>query len=126
MTYVFVYDDHLVLGSTYEQDTWDESIDESQSRAIIERCRTLARIDGCPNWRDLGAEIIDRRVGLRPIRGEAGVSEDIRLEIEHAGDGRTIVHNDGHGRSGVSLAWGTAEEATELAVAVARGSSRPG
>jgi D-amino-acid oxidase len=124
VTYVFVYDDHLVLGSTYEHDTWDESIDESESQAIIERCRNLARIDGCPNWRELGTEIIDRRVGLRPIRGQAGVSEDIRLEIEHAGDGRAIVHNYGHGRSGVSLAWGTAEEAADMALAVINKTSR--
>jgi D-amino-acid oxidase len=52
------------------------------------------------------------------------VSEDIRLEIEHAGDGRAIVHNYGHGRSGVSLAWGTAEEAADMALAVINKTSR--
>jgi D-amino-acid oxidase len=124
VAYVFIYDDHLVLGSTYEADVWDEVIEEEEVQAIVERCRRLACIDGCPNWRDLGAEIIDRRVGLRPIRGEAGISEDIRLEIEHAGAGRTIVHNYGHGRSGVSLAWGTAEEAADMALAVINGTVR--
>ncbi len=125
VTYVFIYDDHLVLGSTYEQDAWDERIDQGQLQAIIDRCRKLACVDGCPNWRDLGAEILDRRVGLRPARGQTGVTEDVRLEIEHAGAGRTIVHNYGHGRSGVSLAWGTAEEAADLVSAVARGTARP-
>jgi len=121
VTYVFTYDDHVVLGSTYDQDEWDERIDEGEVQGIIDRCRNLARIDGCQNWRALGVEIIDRRVGLRPIRGEAGISEDIRLQIEHAGTGRTIVHNYGHGRSGVSLAWGTAEEAADQVCAVVHG-----
>lgn len=44
-----------------------------------------------------------------------------RLPIEHVGAARTIAHNDGHGRSGVSLEWVTAEEAADRACAVARG-----
>lgn len=62
VAYVFIYDDHLVLGSTYEADVWDEVIEEEEVQAIIEHCCRLAGIDGCPNWRDLGAEIIDRSV----------------------------------------------------------------
>jgi D-amino-acid oxidase len=47
------------------------------------------------------------RVGLRPFRA-AGV----RLEVEKS-DSR-IVHNYGHGGSGVSLSWGCAAEVANL------------
>jgi D-amino-acid oxidase len=110
VTYVFVYEDHLVLGSTYERDVWEETIDEAAAAAILERARALVRVDGCPRWRELGTEIIDRRVGLRPARGAGDCTEDIRLETEHVGPGRDIVHHYGHGRSGISLSWGTSEE----------------
>jgi len=53
--------------------------------------------------------VIRTTVGLRPHR-EAG----FRLEVERFDD-RTIVHNYGHGGSGMSLSWGTARMAAELA-----------
>jgi D-amino-acid oxidase len=110
VTYVFVYDDHVVLGSTYERDVWDETFDDTAADAILERCRALVRLDGCLRWRELGAEVIDRRVGLRPARGTGGRTEDIRIDVEHVAPGRAIVHHYGHGRSGISLAWGTSAE----------------
>ncbi|MEO1035939.1 MAG: FAD-dependent oxidoreductase [Pseudomonadota bacterium] len=49
-------------------------------------------------------------VGLRPFR-PAGY----RLAIETL-DGKTIVHNYGHGGAGITLSWGTSKTAAELAV----------
>jgi len=43
------------------------------------------------------------RVGLRPYRRTG-----IRLEREQLADGRTVLHNYGHGGSGFTLAWGCA------------------
>jgi D-amino-acid oxidase len=45
------------------------------------------------------------RVGLRPFR-KAGV----RLERDQLHDGRTVIHNYGHGGSGFTLSWGCACE----------------
>jgi D-amino-acid oxidase len=47
-------------------------------------------------------------VGLRPGRAE------VRLEKELI-SGKVIIHNYGHGGSGVTLSWGCAEEVVELA-----------
>lgn len=53
------------------------------------------------------AEILGHRVALRPSRPE------VRLEEEHLGSAR-VVHNYGHGGSGVSLSWGCAAEVTSI------------
>ncbi|MEN0064206.1 MAG: FAD-dependent oxidoreductase [Myxococcota bacterium] len=54
--------------------------------------------------------IIDITVGLRPFR-PAGP----RVEAQQFGD-TTVVHHYGHGGAGMSLAWGTARRAADLAV----------
>ncbi len=113
VTYIFRYDNHLVLGSTYERNVWEEAIDDGAIKAIVERCRELARLDNQPGWSEIGRDPIDRRVGLRPVRGPGDMCEDIRLELEPRKSG-AIIHNYGHGRSGISLAWGTANEAADL------------
>jgi D-amino-acid oxidase len=61
-----------------------------------------------PALRD--ASVLGHRVGLRPARSR------VRLEAERSGN-LTIVHNYGHGGSGVTLSWGCAEDAAELALA---------
>ena len=53
------------------------------------------------------AEIIEDLGGLRPGRTE------VRLEMERIKD-RPLVHNYGHGGSGVTLSWGCADEVVEL------------
>jgi D-amino-acid oxidase len=47
------------------------------------------------------------RVGLRPAR-----KDNIRLEQE---PGTDIIHNYGHGGSGVTLSWGCAKEVVQIA-----------
>ena len=54
--------------------------------------------------------IIRTTVGLRPTRPSGFV-----LRSETFGD-KTIIHNYGHGGSGMSLSWGTAHLAMELAL----------
>ncbi len=53
--------------------------------------------------------IIREVVGLRPYRPEGFV-----VEAERLGD-KLLVHNYGHGGAGVTLSWGTASLAVELA-----------
>lgn len=55
--------------------------------------------------------IIRTTIGLRPFRPSGFVLKTEKL------DGKTIVHNFGHGGSGMSLSWGTASMATEMAMA---------
>jgi len=55
--------------------------------------------------------VIRTTIGLRPHRPSGFVLKTARL------DNKTIVHNFGHGGSGMSLSWGTASMATDLAMA---------
>ena len=50
------------------------------------------------------------KVGLRPFR-----KSGVRLEPEKLLDGRTIIHNYGHGGAGFTLSWACAEEVYAIA-----------
>src|SRR5206468_10512238 len=53
--------------------------------------------------------VLAERVGLRPFRRSG-----LRLEREHLRDGRTVIHNYGHGGAGFTLSWGCARKVLEL------------
>ena len=84
-------------------------------------------LEGCcrilPSLRD--AEIISDWAGLRPYR------EPLRVELEQVslmgGSQRLpVVHNYGHGGSGLTLGWGTAGDAIALVkVALQRSGPSP-
>jgi D-amino-acid oxidase len=115
---VFNFGDHLVLGGTFEMGREDSTPDEPALGAIVDRCRNLLRLDGHPRWADLARTRLQARAAPRPSRGRGDVHEDIRLEREDLPGGRTIVHNYGHGRTGVTLSWGCAAEAADLVLGV--------
>jgi glycine/D-amino acid oxidase-like deaminating enzyme len=52
--------------------------------------------------------LLRRVAGIRPFRRGA-----IRIELERIG-AKTVVHNYGHSGAGVTLSWGSAEEAADL------------
>jgi D-amino-acid oxidase len=52
--------------------------------------------------------VLVERVGLRPFR-----KSGVRLESGRLGDGRTVIHNYGHGGAGFTLSWGCAREVLE-------------
>ena len=54
--------------------------------------------------------VLAERVGLRPFRRSG-----VRLERDRLRDGRTVIHNYGHGGAGFTLSWGCAREVLELA-----------
>jgi D-amino-acid oxidase len=54
--------------------------------------------------------VLAERVGLRPFRRSG-----VRLEGDQLRDGRTAIHNYGHGGAGFTLSWGCASEVLELA-----------
>ncbi|MGH3436564.1 MAG: FAD-dependent oxidoreductase, partial [Sciscionella sp.] len=83
-------------------DSWDTTPDPALAARIVARCRTVEP-------RLAAAEVIETVVGLRPDRPA------VRVEAESLGAAWS-VHNYGHGGSGVSLSWGCAREAAELAL----------
>lgn len=105
-TYVHPRSHDVVLGGTFEEGRWDTTPCLHTSRAILRRCTALV-----PEL--AGARVIGHRVGLRPVRPSG-----IRLEVDPLvlPGGARLVHNYGHGGAGVTLAWGCAETATELAL----------
>jgi len=94
----------LLLGGLTEPDEWSTGINlenYSPIRDMLQRCVEFLPI--------LKQACIDPkepvRAGLRPLR-----RENVRLEQEA---GTRIIHNYGHGGSGVTFSWGCALEVAE-------------
>lgn len=102
-TYVIHRGADVILGGTFEPDNDDPEPDAAQVDDILTRCAPLLQR---PATR---ADVRDVKVGFRPYR------TSIRLERMDLPQGIAIVHNYGHGGSGMTLAWGCADEACRLA-----------
>lgn len=94
-----------LLGGLAEPHEWNEEIgldNYEPIREIFKRCvRFLPRLEQAEI--DLDCPV---KVGLRPMR-----QENIRFELE---SGTRVIHNYGHGGSGVTFSWGCAEEVAAL------------
>lgn len=115
--YIFPYPNHIVLGGTYERDQWAEQTDEPTLERIIQRCRRLLDRAGLPGADRLARSRLRAVAGLRPARVAAGDDEAVRLERSRTADGRPLIHNYGHGRAGITLSWGCAEDVVRLVAA---------
>jgi D-amino-acid oxidase len=104
LVYMFPHGDRVVLGGTEQEGDWTTEPDPDTAERIVAACAAVEPALG-------GAPVLAHRVGLRPFRPE------VRLEAETAGGGTTVVHNYGHGGSGVTLSWGCARDAAGLALA---------
>jgi len=113
-TYVFPFDDYIVLGGTYERGIAREETDETALAGIIQRCRAMLVALGYADADRLGADRLRTLAGLRPARVIGDCDESVRLEREPVGQGRWLIHNYGHGRAGVTLAWGCAVHVADL------------
>jgi D-amino-acid oxidase len=97
--------DRLVLGGLVEPHEWDTDLTYDSYppvREMLARCQEFL-----PALRQ--ANLVAEptvRVGLRPARAGG-----VRLDHQ---PGTRIVHNVGHGGSGVTLSWGCAHEAVSL------------
>ena len=100
VTYIVPRSQDCILGGTADEGAWDTGPDTAVAAEILRRCTALEP-------RLAGAEVLEHIVGLRPGRPE------VRLEREN-GWTVPVVHNYGHGGSGVTLSWGCAEEAVRL------------
>ena len=83
--------------------------EESEVSAIMERCR--AAVPG------LSGDVREVRRGIRPVR------HAVRVELVRF-DGRTVIHNYGHGGAGFTLSWGCGGEVGR-AVKTARTNAPP-
>ena len=91
-----------ILGGTNEVSD-DLRADPAVTVAIISECSAVLKIPPPP--------IVATRVGLRPYR-----KSGVRVEAGRMTDGRTIIHNYGHGGAGFTLSWGCAQAVLELAL----------
>ena len=91
-----------VFGGTNEVSDNLAADPETTSRIVAECSRVL----------DIEKpQVLAERVGLRPFR-----KSGVRLERDQLPDGRTVIHNYGHGGAGFTLSWGCAEEVFGLAL----------
>lgn len=101
ISYVIPRTHDVVLGGTATVGAGDPHPDPEVARRILTRCTALE-----PALAD--APVLGHAVGLRPGRPA------IRLEREELPGAGLIVHNYGHGGSGVTLSWGCAEAVVGL------------
>lgn len=99
MTCIFPHRDYVVLGGSSITGETGMDWDADEEAAIIRRC---AAIDP----RIASATVVGRRVGLRPSR--------TRVRLERDDRDPRVIHNYGHGGSGVTLSWGCATDVLGL------------
>jgi D-amino-acid oxidase len=91
-----------VFGGTNELSD-DRDIDPAVTSRIVAECSRVLKISN--------PQVLAERVGLRPFR-----KSGVRLERDRLRDGRTVIHNYGHGGAGFTLSWGCAREVVNLAL----------
>jgi D-amino-acid oxidase len=102
-TYIIPRSHDVVLGGTEETHVYDTAPSVATAASIRERCVRL--MPSLASARPVGDA---DRVGIRPCRSA------VRLEVETLENGTRVVHNYGHGGSGVTLSWGCAREVVRL------------
>jgi D-amino-acid oxidase len=100
LSYVLPRINDIVLGGTAVEDAGSGEPDENVTEQILSKVKKLD-----PSLKI--NKIVSVDVGLRPARDE------VRLEKEKI-DGKTIIHNYGHGGAGFTLSWGCADEVVKL------------
>jgi D-amino-acid oxidase len=98
-TYFIPQGERMVLGGCAIRYQERAEVDPELALRIIERCAEIEPLLG-------EARVEAHLVGLRPCR------PTVRLEVDRSGQ-RPVVHNYGHGGSGVTASWGCAKEVLE-------------
>jgi D-amino-acid oxidase len=94
--YIVPRKDLIIIGGTYEENTWDETTEPKTIEFLLQKAFNIY-----PELKQ--QEYLGSWAGLRPHRN------DVRLERED-----NIIHNYGHGGSGFTLAFGCAEDVVKL------------
>ena len=101
VTYIVPRSHDCILGGTAEENEWNLEPNPETAEGILHRCTRLE-----PQL--AGVEVLEHKVGLRPGR------PTIRLEREEGPTDVPLIHNYGHGGSGITLSWGCAAETLGL------------
>jgi D-amino-acid oxidase len=101
LMYAIPRSEDCVFGGTNEVSE-NRQPDPAATARIIQECE---RVLGSSN-----NVLLRERVGLRPCRRSG-----VRVEADKMPDGRTVIHNYGHGGSGFTLSWGCAQTVLEMA-----------
>jgi D-amino-acid oxidase len=99
--YVHPRSEDCILGGTLEVGSWNTEPDPTETIAILERC-----VDIVPTL--AGSPVLESVVGLRPGRPE------VRLELDHELLPMPVIHDYGHGGSGITIGWGCAQGVVAL------------
>src|SRR5260370_34649096 len=103
-------DDPLMYAIPRTNDCVFGGTNEVSDNLEADPATTDAIVDECSRALDIEApRVLRERVGLRPFR-----KSGVRLESGKLSDGRTVIHNYGHGGSGFTLSWGCAENVFQL------------
>ena len=100
LMYVIPRANDCLFGGTNEISN-DLAPEPKTTKTIVAECSRVLEVES--------PRVIRERVGLRPFR-----KSGVRLEREKLSDGRTVIHNYGHGGSGFTLSWGCAGDVFEL------------
>jgi len=106
LTYAIPRTNDCVFGGTNEISD-NLEVNPATTLTIVDECTRVLNIE-IPR-------VLAERVGLRPFR-----KSGVRLQRDRLRDGRTAIHNYGHGGSGFTLSWGCAEDVLDLAATSAR------
>jgi len=90
-----------VFGGTNELSD-NRDVDPTVTARIVAECSRVLTIDN--------PKVLAARVGLRPFR-----KSGVRVERDRLRDGRTVIHNYGHGGAGFTLSSGCAKKVLQLA-----------
>lgn len=99
--YVHPRSSDVILGGTLEAGSWDTRPDPAETAAILARCADLVPALA-------GSPVLESVVGLRPGRPA------IRVERDDALLPVPVVHDYGHGGSGITVGWGCARDVAAL------------
>jgi D-amino-acid oxidase len=112
ITFIMEDDNHYTLivprtndcyiGGTTQEHDWNANPDESTTNRILSCAKKTF-----PQLANVAVKKVG--VGFRPGRHE------VRIEKEKLNDGRTVIHNYGHGGSGYTIGWGCAADVVSLA-----------
>jgi D-amino-acid oxidase len=101
LMYAIPRSEDCVFGGTNEVSENQEP-DSAATVRIIQECERVLRSSN--------SILLRERAGLRPCRRSG-----VRVAADKLADGRTVIHNYGHGGAGFTLSWGCAQTVLELA-----------
>nr|XP_016927786.1 D-aspartate oxidase [Drosophila suzukii] len=106
--YIIPNTETVVLGGTHQERDYNTQVCPKDKKIIVEGC--CRYVPGLEH-----TDVVCDWVGLRPGRTE------LRLEAERRGS-KLLIHNYGHGGSGVTLCWGCADDVLDILLAAGNGS----